>query len=333
MSDQTSLMVADQAELSIEEVRQQVTKIQQLMKSVMREGEHYGTIPGTDKPSLYKSGAEKLGFTFRLMPDFKVTRRDLPDGHREYEVICTLKHMQTGKVVGQGVGNCSTLESKYRYRYSEKNTGKPVPEDYWKIREKNPKGAQRLLGGYGYRARKIDDQWVIVTQGERVENPDIADCYNTVMKMAKKRAHVDAMITACAASDIFAQDFEDFIDQGGSGSGQKSPETGQKQGKKGEKDAKKGENEKIKDPIRQDLINEIGEIMKSLLFTDEERDRVREEIRKAADNKKLVGIKQQCRKVLGIREDQTAEDPELDLTGNEGWEAAGKKPESGGSER
>jgi hypothetical protein len=42
------------------------------------------------------------------------------------------------------------------------------------------------------------------------ENPNIADVYNTVLKMAKKRSHVDATITACAASDIFTQDVEDM---------------------------------------------------------------------------------------------------------------------------
>lgn len=41
-------------------------------------------------------------------------------------------------------------------------------------------------------------------------NPNIADTYNTVLKMAKKRAHVDASITACAASDIFTQDIEEM---------------------------------------------------------------------------------------------------------------------------
>jgi len=330
-------MITDQAELSIEEVRHQVTKIQQLMKSVMREGEHYGVIPGTDKPTLYKADAEKLGFTFRLMPDFKVTRKDLSDGHREYEILCSPKHMQSGKIVGQGVGNCSTLESRYRYRYSEESTGKPVPGGYWKIHEKNPKGAQQLLGGFGFKARKIDGSWMTVKQGERIENPDIADCYNTVMKIAKKRAYVDAVITACAASDIYAQDLEDFTDEGETGSRPKSTKTNQKQGKNGGNGPKKSENGKIKDPVRQDLINEIGEIVKSPLFTDEERERVRDEIRKAADKKKLVEIKQQCRRVLDIREakmqeDSRGEDPELDRIANDGWESAGEEPESGGSE-
>lgn len=40
----------------------------------------------------------------------------------------------------------------------------------------------------------------------RAENPDIADTYNTVLKMAKKRAQVDATLTVTGASDIFAPD-------------------------------------------------------------------------------------------------------------------------------
>ena len=43
----TDLIVADQAELSIDEVKSQVQKIQQLMKELMQEGEHYGVVPGT----------------------------------------------------------------------------------------------------------------------------------------------------------------------------------------------------------------------------------------------------------------------------------------------
>ena len=341
MSDQNALMVTDQVELSIEQVKNQVQKIQQLMKSVMREGEHYGTIPGTNKPSLYKAGAEKLGFTFRLMPDFKITRRDLPDGHREYDIVCTLKHMQSGKVVGQGVGNCSTLESKYRYRYSEENTDKPLPKEYWGLKKKDPKKAQAMIGGWGFKARKVDGSWMIFKSGGRIENPDIADCYNTVMKMAKKRAHVDAMITACAASDIFIQDLEDFTGESESGSAQKSTKTGQKQGKNSGKDTKKSEKEKIKDPIRQDLINEIGEIIKCGLFTEKEKDHIRDLISQTATNDKLVQIKQGCQQEADKRETKKQEegsggaDESLDAAAEEGWDAAGDdipETESGGDE-
>ena len=45
---------------------------------------------------------------------------------------------------------------------------------------------------------------------QRVEYDNPADYYNTALKMAKKRAHVDAILTATAASDCFTQDVEDM---------------------------------------------------------------------------------------------------------------------------
>jgi hypothetical protein len=200
-----------QSQLPVEEVKAQVESIQKLMGSLMRNGEHYGKIPGCgDKPSLLKAGAEKLGFMFRLAPDFTVTGKELPNGHREYEVVCRLTHIDSKNFVGTGIGLASTMESKYRYRNSRKevNTGKPVPKEYWD----NNKD-QKYLGGNGYQARKIDSQWMIVRVEDvgKAENPDIADVYNTVLKIAKKRAHVDAIITVTAASDIFIQDVEDLI--------------------------------------------------------------------------------------------------------------------------
>jgi len=44
---------------------------------------------------------------------------------------------------------------------------------------------------------------------KRVENEDIADVYNTVLKIAKKRAHIDATLTVTAAADLFTQDLID----------------------------------------------------------------------------------------------------------------------------
>jgi hypothetical protein len=49
-------------------------------------------------------------------------------------------------------------------------------------------------------------------QGNQQENTDIADVYNTVLKMTKKRAHVDATLTATGAADIFTQDLIDEDD-------------------------------------------------------------------------------------------------------------------------
>ena len=225
---ENALMIQGERELSIEQVRYQVGKIQELMNSIMKKDEHYGVIPGCEKPSLYKAGAEKLGFTFRLIPKYDIKRTDLPNNHREYEITCSLYHQVTSVFVGQGVGSASTMESKHRYRHekNEEETEKMVPSGYWELKKTDFRAAQKLLGGDGFRPKKRYGRWMIVrtSSGEKIENPDIADCYNTVLKMAKKRAHVDAMITACAASDIFTQDIEDFPSMESESSGKKEPE-------------------------------------------------------------------------------------------------------------
>lgn len=190
---------------SAHQVIEQVCLIQEVKAGVMRDGEHYGTIPGTEKPTLLKSGAEKLALTFRLAASYQIATTTSPmSGHREYAVTCTLTHLVSGAVWGQGVGLCSTMESKYRYRSGYDPTGKPVPKDYWKDRDAS------LLGGKGFAAKKIEGQWQIVKATSREENPDIADTYNTVLKMAKKRAFVDAILTATGGSDFFTQDLEEL---------------------------------------------------------------------------------------------------------------------------
>lgn len=154
------------------EVRQQVNELQYLMQTALKPGEHYGNIPGTrGKPTLLQPGAEKICLMFKLVPRYQIKKTEMAGGHREVEVTCTLYQRGSDVVEGEGMGSCSTLESKYRYRNQWEN------------------GSKR-----------------------RVENPDIADVYNTVLKMAKKRAFVDAVKSTTAASDIFTQDVEDLPD-------------------------------------------------------------------------------------------------------------------------
>lgn len=202
----------EQYAMSTDSVVRQVNLVQDIMKKVMKSGEHYGIIPGCEKPSLYKPGAEKLGFTFRLAPEYDVTTIDWPNGHREYQVKCRLRHIPTGMIVGEGVASCTTLEGKYRYRGGEKiPTDQPVPKEYWNLKNAGKMAeAKQLIGGDGWGVGKDDDRWVICEVGEKAEHDNPADYYNTCEKMAKKRAHVDAILTATAASDIFTQDIEDM---------------------------------------------------------------------------------------------------------------------------
>ena len=199
--------------LSVQQLLGQVQLIQQVMVATMRDGEHFGKIPGCgDKPTLLKPGAEKLCLTFRLAPAYAVEEKQLDRGHREYRVLCTLSSILSGAFVGQGVGICTSMEAKYRFRVGQgEPTDKPVPRAYWDLRQEDPAKAQECIGGKGFSTRKIEGKgWMICKGGEKTEHDNPADHYNTVLKMAKKRALVDAVLTATAASDIFTQDLEDI---------------------------------------------------------------------------------------------------------------------------
>jgi hypothetical protein len=198
--------------MAVEELTTQVDLIQQVMKSVMHEKEHYGTIPGCGtKPTLLKPGAEKLAMTFRFAPKYEIQERDMANGHREYRVVCALQSIITGAFVGEGVGAGTTMESKYRFRKAEQTCplcGQPAI-----IRGKKEYGGGWLCyknkGGCGAKFKDGDPEIENQEMG-RIEHDNPADYYNTVLKMAKKRALVDAVLTATAASDIFTQDVEDL---------------------------------------------------------------------------------------------------------------------------
>lgn len=199
-------------EMSVQSIVDRKRKIVEVMSAVMKDGDHYGRIPGCgDKPTLYKAGAEVLATVFNLAPTFVIARTDLPGGHREYQITCTLRHIASGAILGEGVGVCSTMESKYRWRRGERKCpecGKATiikgKADYgggWVCFAK--KGGCGAKWGDG--AKEIESQ-----ESGRVENQDIADTYNTVLKIAKKRAQVDCTLTAVGASDLLTQDLEDL---------------------------------------------------------------------------------------------------------------------------
>lgn len=101
--------------LTVQEVVNQVQLIQQLMKTVLRDGEHYGRIPGCGpKPTLLKAGAEKLCLMFRLAAEFQEVSGCIEkDEFISYKIKCTLIHTPTGKVAGTGLGICNSRETKY----------------------------------------------------------------------------------------------------------------------------------------------------------------------------------------------------------------------------
>lgn len=189
MSDAlTTLQPAeDGAPLSSSQLRSRLAVIQDVLKHVMVNDVDYGTIPGTQKPTLYKPGAEKLCVTFRLAADTP-TIEAVPDysGDIRYRVQVPIR-AANGAILAVGIGECSTGEEKYRWR-------RPVHQAEYDAAAEDQKRQKWTRDG---------DVWEQV----RVNPPDVA---NTVLKMAHKRAYIHAVIMATAAGAIFTQDIEDL---------------------------------------------------------------------------------------------------------------------------
>lgn len=221
------------------------------VKQILVEGTDFGKIPGIDKPTLLKPGAEKLVTFFGLSPKFTVTERVSDwtgtDHGKEplfyYLYKCELS--RNGTVIGDGEGSCNSWEIKYRYRWvNEANV--PAALDKGRLLSRDGAISEfefaimkgETTGQYGKpatywqqftdamanntattimkksRAGKELPAIVIGAMQYRVPNPDVADVVNTVQKMAQKRALVAAVLIGVNASEYFTQDVEDmeFID-------------------------------------------------------------------------------------------------------------------------
>ena len=183
-----------------------------VMKEVLVDGVHYGKIPGCgDKPTLFKAGAEAIATAFRLAPKFTVDRIDLPNGHREYQITCHM-YAADGSHLGDGVGTSTTMESRHRWRKATPKCPECGTASLFKTKPGDDEQGfycWKKKDGCGARF-SADDRRCTSQASGRIENPDIADVYNNVLKVAKKRAQVDATLTVCSASDVLAQDLEDL---------------------------------------------------------------------------------------------------------------------------
>lgn len=178
----------------------------------MKEGTDYGKIPGTDKPTLLKPGAEKLMALFYCSPEFTLvpefSREDFKEGFFKYTFRCRVLG-QHGGVVAEGYGSANSREARYRWRDGKRKCPNCNAETLFKSKDKPEFFCWGKKGGCG---KTYGDKDPLITgqQVGRVENPDIADLDNTVLKMAKKRALVDGAIALARCSDMFTQDVEDM---------------------------------------------------------------------------------------------------------------------------
>jgi transposase-like protein len=183
------------------------------------EGEDYGVIPGTKKPTLLKPGAEKICSIYGLVPTFEpvwIEGDGVTSPHLRVRMTCSL-HLghSKGPIVGEGLGAANSWERKHRWRSADRACPSCGAEGTVR-RSSYPNKGGRYVGEKGWWCKDCRTNWddpaepeIVEQQTGQIENKDPYEVENTLLKMAKKRAHVDATLTATATSGLFTQDVED----------------------------------------------------------------------------------------------------------------------------
>ncbi|MBU2527659.1 MAG: hypothetical protein KKC03_13770, partial [Bacteroidetes bacterium] len=151
------------------------------------------------KPSLLDPGAQKLRSFFQAYPEIHIITHveDLTPGKErvKYVVRADITHV-SGVRIGSGVGSCSTDESKYKYRWLTADKLRDLGYTEAQIGELPRREMSARRGGH----------FTVY----RIRNPDILDLDNTILKMASKRAEVDATLSLPGVSGVFTQDIDQY---------------------------------------------------------------------------------------------------------------------------
>jgi hypothetical protein len=192
---------------------QQRILLAQYIQKHMREGADFGKIPGTDKPTLLKPGAEKLVDLFRCTPKCKLVRseEDFDRGFFNYMFRVQLVSRDAGCVLAEGYGSCNSRESRYRWRDAQRKCPACGVPSILASKKEPGFFCWAKKGGCGAKFG-ANDPAILNQVAGRVENDDVATLANTILKMAKKRALVDGAIALARCSDMFTQDAEDFAE-------------------------------------------------------------------------------------------------------------------------
>ena len=203
--------------MSIESAVERYNAVTEFVSRVLRKDVDYGVIPGTEKRTLLKPGAEKLTTFFGLSTRFELLERiedwtgEEHGGEPFFYYLYRCRLFRGDVAIAEGDASCNSREAKYGWREAQRAC--PACGVAAII-----KGCEEYGGGWvcfkkrgGCGAKFPDgDQTIEAQQVGRVFNPDIADQVNTIQKMSQKRALVGAVLLAVNASEFFTQDVEDM---------------------------------------------------------------------------------------------------------------------------
>ncbi|HEV2761872.1 MAG TPA: hypothetical protein VGV38_02665 [Pyrinomonadaceae bacterium] len=203
--------------MSIELAVERYNAVTEFISRVLRRDVDYGVIPGTDKLTLLKPGAEKLTTFFGLSTRFQLLER-IEDwtgaaygGEPFFYYLYRCRLYRGDLLIAEADGSCNSREQKYRWREAQRTCPECGQAAIIKGREEYGGGyvCFRKKGGCGAKFL-VGDATIESQQTGRVPNADIADQVNTLQKMGQKRALVGATLLAVNASEFFTQDVEDL---------------------------------------------------------------------------------------------------------------------------
>lgn len=179
-------------ENQIEEYKTFLKNYDKFVNEMLKDGVDYGVIPGVEKPTLLKPGAEKLEKFFFLRSKKTLMNKEITDGGKYVSYTYqTCVFNRAGQIVATCEGTCNSKEKKYRYITVFDNQATPDQKVQGKLEERKSKK------GGTYKVYVI-------------EKTDCYDLENTIMKMAQKRSYVGAILEATNSSSRFTQDVEDM---------------------------------------------------------------------------------------------------------------------------
>lgn len=172
----------------VRQVSQDLAVMQQLVGEVLTPQIDWGVIPGVPGRNLFDPGAQKIFAAFNVYAGERRIINMEDDASRiSICVEVPLIARETGRVVATGVGAASTLETKYKYRWVDDPKA-------WGLDE---------LTIAGLKTKKSDSRTMY-----RVPNPEHSELLNTIIKIASKRAEVDAAESLPGVATVLRQLFE-----------------------------------------------------------------------------------------------------------------------------
>lgn len=145
---------------NVDKTLKKISDFHTIIRNTLNPATDFGIIPGTNKPTLLKPGAETICMLFGLTTNVEILsvipqQLSKDTEFVSYTIKCKL--YKNDYAVSEGVGTCNSFEKKYK-------------------------------------------------------NQDALNVANTIMKMAEKRALVDAVLHVASLSAVFTQDIEDMQD-------------------------------------------------------------------------------------------------------------------------